>query len=210
MAAKALVEKTDGILLPGSPADVDPALYGHERQEACALADPERERTDHFLLEDAFRKQEPIFGICFGMQMLNVYRGGTLVQDLIVVPVNHAAARGVYIAHSVSLEPDSALASVVDPEEISVIANQLRLPVNSSHHQAVGIVGQGLVVTARCPVDGVVEAIEAERLPTAVCAKSCVIGVQWHPERTFATSATSRALFARFVRESAKKMARTQ
>lgn len=202
---KTLFDRTDGILLPGSPADVDPAVYGHEREEACAPADPQRERTDRFLLEHAFVNHKPVFGICFGMQMLNCYLGGTLVQDLAVLPVNHAAARGVNIAHSASIAQHSMLASIMDAAEITSKDNELRLSVNSSHHQAVGIPGHGLLVAARCPGDGVIEAVEAAPLPSEVGRRTWILGVQWHPERTFRTSATSRALFARFVIESARE-----
>lgn len=197
-----LLANINGILLPGSPADVNPALYGHELDKACAPSDPTRERTDRLLLEQAPLFQWPVLAICFGMQMLNVVHGGTLIQDLAVLPVNHPASRAVNIAHTVVIKPESRLASQVDSAESSVTSEGLKLPVNSSHHQAVGMVGKGLAVVARCPQDGVVEAIE----PLAHNSNSAspfVVGVQWHPERTVATSATSRALFARLVAEAA-------
>src|SRR5665213_468726 len=97
---KALWNAIDGLLLPGCHADVDPALYGQAREEACAPADPQRERTDRFLLEHAEIDRKPVLAICFGMQMLNVVQGGTLIQDLMVLPVNHTAGRSVQVAHT--------------------------------------------------------------------------------------------------------------
>jgi putative glutamine amidotransferase len=182
----------DGILLPGSPADVDPATYGQMRDEATAVADPLREATDRLLLAEAWQVQKPVFGICFGTQMSNVSRGGTLVQDLGVQPVNHAAGRSVAIAHTAAIAPGSLLARLVGTSEIMEIDSYLRLPVNSSHHQAVGIVATDLRVSARCPQDAVVEAIEA-------VGEGFLLGVQWHPERTFHSSPSSRALFHGFI-----------
>jgi putative glutamine amidotransferase len=194
--ASRLAETCDAILLPGSPADVDPATFGQVREETTAPADPDRERVDRLLLEDAFRQSKPILGICFGLQILNVYLGGTLVQDVTVMPVNHSAGRAVAVAHTVAVAPGSLLATLADPAEVSVVDGMLRLPVNSSHHQAVGIAGDGLQVAARCPQDSVVEALE-------VPGSRFILGVQWHPERTFGQSATSRAIFRRFVDEAA-------
>jgi len=196
--ATRLVASCDAILLPGSPADVDPAKYGQAMDEATAPADTARERVDELLLEDAYRLSKPILGICFGLQMLNVFSSGTLVQDLTVMPVNHAAGRSVAVAHTVAVAPESLLAGIVGGVEVPVVDGYGRVPVNSSHHQAVGIAGDGLRVCARCPQDGVVEGLEA-----AAGDGHFVLGVQWHPERTFGMSASSRAIFERFVAEAA-------
>jgi len=142
---------------------------------------------------------KPIFTICFGTQMLNVWRGGTLIQHLPGVPVNHRA-RGVAVAHTAAVAPESLLGEVVKVEEMAERDGLLRLPVNSSHHQAIEYPGDGLRVSARSSEDGVVEAIEGT--PEGV-GGGFVLGVQWHPERTFEESAASRALFARFVEEAA-------
>jgi putative glutamine amidotransferase len=187
----------EGILLPGSPADVEPALYGQERIEATSPADLAREQVDRALLEEAYSVGKPILGICFGTQMLNVWRGGTLVQDLGVMPVNHSAGKSVAIAHSAAVVPGSVLDGIVELAEVSMDGEFPRLPMNSSHHQSVGVPGSGLAVTARCPQDGVVEAIEGTQ-------PHFVLGVQWHPERSVDSSATSRALFARLVKEASQ------
>jgi len=196
-----LAATCDGILLPGSPADVRPELYGQERIEATSPADIAREQVDRALLEEAYRVGKPVLGICFGTQMLNVWRGGTLVQDLEVLPVNHSAGKAVAVAHAASVVPGSVLGGIVDSGEVSGNGDALRLPMNSSHHQSVGIPGSGLQVTARCPQDGVVEAIEA---PFEGAQPHFVLGVQWHPERSVETSATSRALFSRLVEEASQ------
>lgn len=143
---------------------------------------------------------KPIFTICFGTQMLNVWRGGTLVQHLTPGSVNHKAGRKVPVAHIAAVDADSLLGKIVAVEEITKRDGEVLLPVNSSHHQAIESAGDGLRVTARTPEDGVVEAIE--NAPDGL-GGSFVVGVQWHPERTFDDSAASRALFARFIAEAA-------
>ena len=198
---RVLAQSCDGILLPGSPADVDPALFGQERGPSTAVADVARERTDRALLEEAYRDGKPVLGICFGEQMLNVFRGGSLVQDLSILPVNHSAGRSVAVSHSAAVAEGSLLRSIIDRHEGAELDGFLRLPMNSSHHQAVGMIGWDLQVSARCPQDGVVEAIEG---PFVGSRPHFVLGVQWHPERTMDSSSSSRALFTRFVDEAAR------
>lgn len=180
-----------GVLLPGSPADVDPTRYGQTPEEGTAPADPTRERTDIYLLEHAESSGKPLLGICFGTQMLNVWRGGTLLQDLAPIPVNHSAGRAVAIAHTAVIAAESTLRGIVGSEAA--------LPINSSHHQAVGLLGQGLCVSARTREDDVVEAIEA----AASSCSSFLLGVQWHPERHFAEDFASQALFRSFIAHAA-------
>ena len=190
----ALADTCSGVVLPGSPADVAPERYGQTLGEMTASSDPAREDVDELLLEDAERTGKPLLAICFGMQMLNVRRGGTLVQDLNVIPVNHSAGRSVAVAHSVLVSKRSLLASIVNEEEAHEVEGAVRLPVNSSHHQAVGILGGSLTISARCGFDGVVEAVESFDESSLF-----VLGVQWHPERTYESSATSRRLFSKFI-----------
>jgi putative glutamine amidotransferase len=202
----ALVTSCDGVLLPGSPADVDPILYGAERDPASAPADPAREAVDYLLLDHAEKRGKPVLAICFGVQSLNVWRGGTLVQDLTPMPVNHSAGSKVAIAHTALVAPDSILASLLTPEEAPEVDGFLRLPINTSHHQSVAAPGEGLRIVARCPEDGVVEALEMEPDDSVFhvehpAHKQFVLGVQWHPERSYEISAASRALFDRLTSE---------
>jgi putative glutamine amidotransferase len=196
-----LINTCQGILLPGSPADVNPQKYGQDAIEACAPADPARENVDELLLQDAHNLYKPILTICFGTQMLNVWRGGTLIQDLRVMPVNHGAGGAVAIAHSASVAPASMLGGLLTAKEAPLQDDFLRLPINFSHHQAIGIPGDGLRVAARCVQDGVIEAVEGGQSPEG--AEHFVLGVQWHPERSYEISAASRAIFASFVHEAA-------
>ncbi len=193
-----LIAECQGILLPGSGADVNPQKYGQQPVPECAPPDPSRENVDELLLQDAHNMGKPILTICFGTQMLNVWRGGTLVQHLSGLQVNHKAGRKVPIAHTAAVAPDSLLGEVVASQEAPEFDGSLRLPVNSSHHQAIQTAGDGLRVSARSPDDSVVEAIE--NTPDGP-GGSFVLGVQWHPERTFDQSAVSRAIFERFIAE---------
>ena len=127
------------ILLPGSPADVDPARYGQQAEKECAARDAEREAADNLLLKDAFAQAKPILGICYGLQSLNVWRRGTLIQDLPHAEaarptVNHQPGREVQRAHPVLLTPGSRLSHVVTHV---VEDGEPGLFVNSSHHQAI-------------------------------------------------------------------------
>ena len=192
-----LIASCQGIVLPGSPADVNPQKYGQEPIEACAVADPARENVDELLLQDAHNLHKPILAICFGTQMLNVWRGGTLIQDLMPLAVNHRAGRAVAVAHSVDVSPDSLLVGLTVEFEAPAAGESAKLPVNSSHHQAIEVAGDGLRVAARSSQDGVIEAVEGET------PGHFVLGVQWHPERSYGASSASESIFKRLVAEAA-------
>src|SRR6266852_4439695 len=185
-----IIERCDAVLLPGSRAYVDPAKYAASRHPSTAESDPKRDTVDELLLQDAYNMRKPILGICYGLQILNVYRTGTLIQDLaeFLPPekqkVNHAAGRNVPVAHDVRVETKSLLAGIVAAPVI---------PVNSSHHQAADAVGDGLRVVARCPNDGVIEALEG------TSPDHFVLAVQWHPERSVDQDEPSRAIFRALV-----------
>jgi len=199
-ATAKLIAGCQGVLLPGSGADVNPQKYGQTAAPETAPADPARENVDELLLQDAHNLRKPLFTICFGTQMLNVWRGGSLIQHVEAGPVNHRQ-RGVAEAHPAEIDPDSLLAQVLatrPPLEPRTL-NPEPLLVNSSHHQAIATAGDGLRVAARSPEDGVIEAVENG--PGA--PGGFVMGVQWHPERTYDSSAASRSLFARFIAEAA-------
>jgi len=195
-----LINTCQAVLLPGSPADVNPHKYGQDPIPECAPTDSARENVDELLLQDAHNLYKPIFAICFGIQFLNVWRGGTLVQDLNILPVNHAADGKVAIAHTAVIAPESLLGTLITPEEAPEQENFRRLPINSSHHQAIGIPGDGLRISARCPQDAVIEAVEGGQATEGARAHF-VLGVQWHPERSYDISPASRALFDRFIAE---------
>jgi putative glutamine amidotransferase len=197
-----LINTCQAVLLPGSPADVNPHKYGQEPAPECAPPDNPRENVDELLLQDAHNLYKPLLAICFGLQSLNVWRGGTLVQDLTILPVNHPAGSSVAIAHTAAVAPSSLLSALTSREEATEQQGYLRLPVNSSHHQAIGIPGDGLRVSARCPQDAVIEAVEGGQA-TEGADIHFVIGVQWHPERSYDISPTSQALFRRFIAEAA-------
>jgi putative glutamine amidotransferase len=188
------IERCEAVLLPGSRADVDPAKYGAARHPKTADADPRRDTVDELLLQDAYNMRKPVFGICYGLQILNVYRSGTLIQH-VESPVNHEAGRKVAVAHSVEVQPDSLLAQIIarNAAQGSATSAALHPPVNSSHHQAANLPGDGLRVVARCPDDGIIEALEG------TAPDHFVLAVQWHPERSAEDDEPSRALFRAFV-----------
>ena len=184
------------VLLPGSKADVDPQKYSAEKRPETVPADQLRDAADELLLQDAYNLRKPVFGICYGLQSLNVWRTGTLVQH-IESKVNHSAGSKVEIAHRVVVTPDSQLA-----REILRGETETNVPVNSSHHQSAEIVGDGLRAVARCSEDSVIEAIEG------TVPGHYVLAVQWHPERTFEQDRVSGNLFQAFVQAARQWMDR--
>ncbi len=196
----------DGVLLPGSPADVDPEKYGAARQSETALPDDLRDNADELLLQDAYNMGKPIFGICYGLQSLNVWRTGSLVQHL-NTSLNHDAGRTVVAAHDIALDPESKLAKILSTAGALPVDAAPSITVNSSHHQAVDSVGDGLRLSAWSPTDEVKEAVEG------TADDHFVLCVQWHPERTYDSDPASRAMFNAFIRAAAewhKKLAMKQ
>ncbi|WP_446745264.1 gamma-glutamyl-gamma-aminobutyrate hydrolase family protein [Silvibacterium acidisoli] len=186
-----LVASCEGVLLPGSGADVDPEKYGEARIAECGEADPAREAVDELLMQDAANLHKPLLGICYGLQSWNVWRGGTLIQHL-TTGVNHKPGREVREAHAISVRPGSRLAAILNAESLTV---------NSSHHQAIATPGDGLQIVARSREDGVIEALEGT-------GEQFVLAVQWHPERTFDESA-SKIIVESFVKAAADWQPRT-
>jgi putative glutamine amidotransferase len=174
-ALKGQLSGLDGFVLPGSPADVDPAEYGAANHGNSAPPDPQRERTDRATLEHAFAERKPVLAICYGCQLLNVYLGGTLIQDL-------RSETGTKIAHrkkDLPVSPkDDPLhdARFVEGSRLHALANGTRAKVNSSHHQSIQKPGRNLRVTGEAE-DGIVESVEWTG------DANWVVGVQWHPER---------------------------
>ena len=191
-ALKRQAENLDGFLLTGSPADRDPSHYGAKRHRATEDADAARERTDFTLLEHALAAGKPVLAICYGIQSLNVFLGGSLMQDI-------PTELGTEIRHSPEEEelpgggeaPDAMHSARLEPGRVLARSSAARSEVNSWHHQSVLEPGRGLRVTARAP-DGVVEAVEwADQ-------SNWVVGVQWHPER-MPEDALAQALFRDLV-----------
>lgn len=174
-----------GILLPGSRFDVDPEKYGETAIPECGPTDPARTAVDELMLQDGFNLKKPILAICAGTQALNVWRNGSLIQDL-QTNVNHQPGREVVKAHPVRIAEGSRLAGLF------ASSGEAEPQVNSSHHQAVHVPGDQLRVSAVSPADGVIEAVELD------AQEHFVVAVQWHPERTYAESAFSRTIFAAF------------
>jgi putative glutamine amidotransferase len=193
-----LASTCQGILLPGSPADVNPAKYGAERDPRSANPDPARENADELLLQDAHNLRKPLLTICYGTQSLNTWRSGTLVQHLPLEPVRHPSQAGKAADHAIAIDPGSLLAAIISssPEAIHT-PEFLRLAVNSSHHQAIERAGDGLRVAARCPGDAVVEAVEGTQ------PGHFVLGLQWHPERDADVNHASRLIFTAFIQAAA-------
>jgi putative glutamine amidotransferase len=165
----------DGFVLPGSPADVDPTEYGSVNQGESEPADLPRESTDRAILSHAFEAGKPILAICYGCQLLNVFLGGTLIQDL-------RSETGTHIPHS---REDVQPEPVGDPRhevrfaassQLAKMAGSTEAVVNSSHHQSIAKPGRQLCITAQAS-DGIVEGVEWTG------DANWVIGVQWHPER---------------------------
>jgi putative glutamine amidotransferase len=181
-----MLASVQAVLLPGSGFDVDPQRYGEARTPECNEDDPARTAADELLLQDAFNLRKPILAICQGVQTLNVWRNGSLFQDL-KTQVNHSPGREVAEAHPVRVEKGSRLTALLAPSAPTEIK------VNSSHHQAIRVPGDNLRVVAVSPVDGVIEAVELDE------PNHFVVGVQWHPERTYTQSEFSRAIFGAFV-----------
>ena len=244
---KRLIATCDAILLPGSKADVDPAKFHAPPSPQTAPADVPRNTVDELLLEDAYRHRKPILGICYGLQSLNVFRSGSLIQHIpdflpedLRARVDHAAGKKLAIAHDVEIESNSNLAEILrrDPDSVDkdttsthgatdalsvqrskASANSsptppapspplprvpeekpdrpnpgtLLLPVNSSHHQSADAIGQGLRIAARCPTDGIIEALEG------TAPDHFVLAVQWHPERSVEEDESSRSIFRALI-----------
>jgi len=169
----------DGLVLAGGN-DVNPALYGAAPDPQTKEPDDARDATELRLLNEALDAGMPVLAICRGLQLLNVARGGTLIQHLPTTATHQQ--KGVLDVHAISTTPGSLIRSIIGSPETRV---------NSRHHQAVGRLGEGLIVTAVSPEDNVIEAIEFPDRPF-------VVAVQWHPEDRVDAFETDRRLFERF------------
>ncbi len=177
----------DGLLLPGG-GDIDPAIYGQKRHEKCGEANPLRDKGEFAMLNVFLPTSKPIFCICRGEQVLNVFRGGTMHQHIPGHSDFKNRAKGA--SHKIQVFPHTTLQDCVGKAEISV---------NSMHHQAVDKLGEGLTISA-VSEDGIVEAVEITSHPFC-------LGVQWHPEHLSRRRADQQNLFDVFV-ETCRKQKR--
>lgn len=183
-AARAL-EGCAGLLIPGGE-DVDPALYGQERHPKCGKPSPGRDRAEPLYLAEALGRDLPVLCICRGFQMLNVFRGGTLWQDVGEMEGKRRkhmdVLRAGKISHSLTITPGSLLSELHGGGTVGV---------NSMHHQAVKDVAPTLRVAA-VSEDGVVEALEGT-------GAGFLLAVQWHPEHLYKRDAFANAIFKRYA-----------
>ena len=183
-----LLERLDGLLLSGGE-DIAPIRYGQESEDWMGGSDEERDAAELGLVKHWLKQRGALLAICRGHQVLSIALGGTLYQDIAAyIPnaLDHAytPARPMeQPVHTVTLDPESRLAAILDGTEFEV---------NSAHHQAVNVPGDGLRVVGYAP-DGVIEAVELPDHPFC-------ISVQWHPEAMVKISDTMWPLFEAFVK----------
>jgi putative glutamine amidotransferase len=189
-----VVARASGILLTGG-GDVDPSLYGEAPHQTFSAAEPGRDAYEIELVRRALEADLPVFAICRGVQVLNVARGGTLIQDIAsqvpgaLTHKREGTDQPFTLAHEVWLDSGSLVEALMRESRDDLEACQ----VNSRHHQAIKAAGEGLVTVATAP-DGIIEAVEDR-------TRRFCLGVQWHPENFYRTG-EFRALFEGFVRAS--------
>jgi len=189
---RGVMSQMDGLLLPGSDSDVDPLRYGRQPHPKLGHVVPEKDATDMLVLAEAEERGMPVFAICFGLQSLNVSRGGTLIQDIESQHPNAIKHEQGFPRDRVSHEVSISAGTILNQ-----LAAGIEAKINSHHHQAIETLGRELVATAWSP-DGLIEAAEDPR------ADRFVLGVQWHPELGWEKDPLSVALFDRFIDEARK------
>ena len=191
-----IYERLDGICIPGG-VDMDPATFGEIRRPECGRIDPPRDRVELQLVRWALADDKPVFGLCRGIQVINVALGGTLYQDLAAdwpAAMKHdyfptgGFARD-YLSHDVAVTPGTRLATILGDRSM----------VNSMHHQGIRTLGRDLVASARAP-DGLIEAVET--------AGNFCVGVQWHPETLTDAHPRMARLFDEFIAAAGSAAAR--
>lgn len=190
-----LIPTLDAFVLPGSPADVEPQRYGSVNQGLSAPADAAREETDRAVLEHAFAEKKPVLAICYGCQLLNVYLGGTLIQDLQTETGTKTTHRKKDLGAGAKEDPTHP-ATFESGSRLGALAGSSQAVVNSAHHQAIQEPGKNLRVTSHAS-DGTIEGVEWTG------DSNWVMGVQWHPERMSGDTFSER-LFGDFVAAAAK------
>jgi putative glutamine amidotransferase len=193
-----LAEWMDGILLSGSASDIDPLRYSQEPDRNLGNVTPRRDEMDMMLLEKTEKLGIPVFGICYGVQSINVFRGGTLIQDL---PSSGKSA----VKHNEGdvFNYSRHTLEIVEGTLLHEIAGTDRMTVNSFHHQAIDVLGSDLSAMAHS-TDGIIEAVINTR------SDHFMLGVQWHPEIGWEKDALSFSLFKRFIEEAAEYQMKKQ
>jgi putative glutamine amidotransferase len=181
-----IVNICDGIVFTGG-ADVSPSFYGEIESEMCGKEEPKRDEIEISLVILALKAKKPILAICRGAQLINVAFGGTLYQDIpseYETSISHiqAEARTEY-SHSVKIEKGTPLFDLVGCEHMRA---------NSFHHQAIKVLGKGLIPMAYAP-DGIVEAVYLESYPY-------LRAYQWHPERICSKDEHNMGIFKDFIK----------
>lgn len=181
-----ILDRFDGFLFPGGP-DINPLLFGEETLPECGNIVPERDTLELGLMSGILRSGKPVFGICRGIQVMNVALGGTLFQDIPSQTgeqkVGHYQKAGnAVLTHSVRVEKNTLLYDIVKKE---------RITVNSFHHQSCKILGEGLVLNASA-ADGIIEA-------AALKNHRFFLGVQWHPEHLYGLDDAMTKVWDTFV-----------
>ena len=184
--AEKLFDMVDGLILTGG-GDLDPAFYGEDPHVKLGRICRLRDNFEFKLLDFAVKKNIPIFGICRGIQLINVYFGGTLYQDISLCEgswIKHSQEKLFdYVEHKVQIQKDSWLGSFLEPD----------ISINSYHHQSLKKLASGFKVTA-IAMDGIIEAIEKED-EHLFC-----VGVQWHPERMSQDNQSMQQIFNEFIK----------
>ncbi|MBI4377999.1 MAG: gamma-glutamyl-gamma-aminobutyrate hydrolase family protein [Nitrospinae bacterium] len=181
----------DGLLISGGGFDIDPKLYGEEPHPMLGKTIPERTDFEIKLLKGALEKRIPVLGICGGHQLINVYFGGTLYQDISSQcqdTINHKQSTPSYNpSHHIKIYSSTRLLRILGTDSIMV---------NSNHHQSIKRIADCLKVNAVAD-DGVIEAIEYD-------GEDFILGVQWHPESLYINNPYFKRIFIEFVRESTR------
>ena len=187
--APEVLSKLDGLVISGGGADVPPSFYGEDVRPLCGPLCPKRHVFERALVHAAIQQKKPLLGVCGGMQVMNVALGGSLYQDVSERPHSHPHCQTEEKSkpsHTVKVTPGTLLAKL--------LGQATELSVNSTHHQMVRTLGEGLQVSAMAP-DGVIEAIESHTHPF-------FLGVQWHPE-AMTQESLQRAIYEGVVKASA-------
>lgn len=191
---KEIVGRIDGLMLTGG-TDVDPGMFGEEPQPGLQQIDPRRDQFEEMLILESLQQDLPIFAICRGQQILNVVAGGTLIQNLYVLPnvlQHHQFAPRNHCSHEIEIAPETKLSNMISDR---------RWKVNSFHHQSVKDPAPGFRVAA-VSSDGITEAIESEY-------HRYVMGVQWHPSDLLDQDPLALQLFTIFVQACKKSLTPT-